>query len=201
MCCRASKMLMTRSPLASVGRGHLCGLIEKCLSAIYRRDEPAEKRGRNGSAPFLLPDRCAGSVSVSVRWITILKYFAEIQMPKRFAVDEERATLLLAHMAKRAAETVRLSGVAHELGMSPSTAQRALRSRGLDFRTALVRIRLQQAERLLHLEPDLKVEAVSRSVGWKSRKSLYAALRRISGQRMAEFRAGIDGQRMLEPSR
>ena len=52
-------------------------------------------------------------------------------------------------------------------------------------------LRLNRAQELLRQEPDIKIEVLSLCLGWKSRKSLYAAVRRVSGRTLTEWRAGV----------
>lgn len=111
----------------------------------------------------------------------------------RQSLHDYRTTVILDHMTARLAEPLSLHGVAHDLGMSASTAQRALRVQGVEFRFALAKIRVTCAEELLRRDPDLKVEALSLCVGWKSRKSLYDAVRRVTGRSLVEWRAGVRG--------
>ena len=111
-------------------------------------------------------------------------------MANQLAVDQ-RIKKILAHMAERHSEPLTLNAIAYALGMSPSTAQRTLKTQGIKFRHALVELRLDRAQELLRREPDIKAEVLSLSVGWKSRKSLYSAVRRLSGRRLAEWRASV----------
>ena len=109
-------------------------------------------------------------------------------MADRAALDAQRAERILAQIAERRFERLTLSVVAREIGMSTSTAQRALRSQGLDFRRAVALVRLEHAGYLLARDPGIKIEAVAREVGWKSRTSLYLAIRHHFVGGMAEWR-------------
>jgi len=84
-----------------------------------------------------------------------------------------------------------LREVARDLGISVSTGQRSLRRAGLSFRSVLCLARLAAAEDLFFQEPDLKVEAVSLSAGWQSRRSLYLAVSKHCGCGLAEWRTTV----------
>lgn len=84
-----------------------------------------------------------------------------------------------------------LGALAGGLGLSISTTQRVLRKEQLDFRTVVSMMRLVSAERLLRKEPTLKVEALGLLAGWRSRKSLYAAVKRVRGCSLAQWRARV----------
>ena len=112
----------------------------------------------------------------------------------QISLSERRLTRILDWIAANASNTVTLRDACVELGMSPSTAQRALRAAGLDFRNAVSLSRLENAERLLRQEPTLKVEALSLSAGWRSRRSLYVNVQRTRGCSVAEWRQQILNQ-------
>ncbi len=104
----------------------------------------------------------------------------------------ERARLLVSSIAGRPTDSLQsVRALGRSVGMSPATVQRALKSVGVTFRDVVRIVRLAQAAELLRSEPAIKVEALSRSVGWRSRRSLYQAVRRSSGLSLADWKQEV----------
>lgn len=89
----------------------------------------------------------------------------------------------------RIEQPILLRLASRDLGMSPSTIQRTLRTGlGVGFHSALRRRRVELALKLLAENQDLKIEAVARSVGWKSRRTLYSAVQSVTGATLSQHR-------------
>jgi transcriptional regulator GlxA family with amidase domain len=93
---------------------------------------------------------------------------------------DSRAARINAFVAENCTQHISLRAVSRALGLSCSSVQRALRDEGMKFRTAVALARLERAGDLVRQDPTMKIEAISLSVGWKSRRSLYQAIRQHS---------------------
>lgn len=100
-----------------------------------------------------------------------------------------RGVMLRDYLAAHALEPLTLRQVSRSLGMSESTVQRALRANiGVGFHATLACVRVELALSMLLEDPDVKIEALALAVGWRSKKSLYAAVRRVTGRSLQELR-------------
>jgi transcriptional regulator GlxA family with amidase domain len=101
-----------------------------------------------------------------------------------------RASRIICLLNARLTEQVELRDLAKELGVSVSTAGRLLRvDRGVHFLEIRTAMRVEAAIALIREDPWMKVDAVAWSVGWRSRRTLYMAVKRVTGRHLAEFRS------------
>ena len=111
-----------------------------------------------------------------------VRYYLQADRVRQI-INEVRATAL--------SPSLSFSAVARNLGISVSTGQRSLKSAQLSFRQILCLARLAAAEELLLREPASKVEVISLSVGWRSKRSLYLAVWRNYGCCLSEWRRNV----------
>jgi methylphosphotriester-DNA--protein-cysteine methyltransferase len=103
--------------------------------------------------------------------------------------DSRRANLLRDFIASHVSEIVTLQSVSRELGLSHSTIRRALRDAwGIRFHALVERSRVERVLSVLAEEPELKDSALANAAGWRSRTSLYAAVRRVTGSSLRDLR-------------
>ncbi len=103
---------------------------------------------------------------------------------KRLLADAERV------IRERYAEFgLALSEIAEEAGCSPRQLQRVFRELAdTDFRSYLLRVRMEQAHRLLNREKDsLTVRAAARAVGYKEASGLLQQFKRFYGYNPSEI--------------
>jgi AraC-like DNA-binding protein len=99
-----------------------------------------------------------------------------------------------ARLQHDAAARERIATLARSLGYSTTVMQRRFAwETGESVVACRTRIRTMNAIRLLRCT-DLKVEVVSREVGWRSKKDLYRAFERLIGQSPAAVRGLPDQQ-------
>jgi AraC-like DNA-binding protein len=80
-----------------------------------------------------------------------------------------------------------LSLAARQLGTSPRTLQRVLRSVGTSFRAELARVRIERARlRLIH--DDVALTAIAFDLGYASLQSFDRQFRRLMGETPSGFR-------------
>lgn len=105
------------------------------------------------------------------------------------AETNAKVDVLMGYLAQNIEQRLTLSRASRDLGMSASTIQRLLKARdGRSFIQSLSLLRLERIMQLLVLEPDLKAEALALLVGWRSRKSLYVSIYRLTGGSLAGIR-------------
>jgi len=102
-----------------------------------------------------------------------------------------RVEQILDWISVNVSRQITLAELGAALRMSTSTAQRALRSVQLDFRRAVSDTRLSKAAKMLREAPDEKAEVLSLAAGWKSRKGLYAVVRRTHRCSLAKWRVDV----------
>jgi AraC-like DNA-binding protein len=100
------------------------------------------------------------------------------------------ARLVREYLQSHCAEDVTVHAVGRAFGLSESSLRRRLKQEaGLRFHAVLDQVRVEKLLTALSAEPDLKVEALAVGVGWRSRTTLYAAVRRVTGRHLDELRA------------
>jgi AraC-like DNA-binding protein len=112
-------------------------------------------------------------------------------MSEEFESQDRKVEQILSFISSQSEISMTAQAISAKLGMSMSTMQRALRTARLSCRTVLSVKRLAVAERLLREDPKEKVEVLSLSAGWKSRKSLYTAVLRFRGCRLEQWREQV----------
>ncbi len=111
--------------------------------------------------------------------------------------DERRISRIMNFLAAHVSEQLTLQRVGRECGLSASTVQRLLQDKyGVGFRETLEQIRIAKLLSTLKTDEELKDEALLFATGWRSRTTLYAATRRVTGHSLRELRenpSAIDG--------
>lgn len=111
-------------------------------------------------------------------------------------VGEQRGLIaeLTDYVARHYAEPLSLSAFATAKGYSlPYLSARFKREVGMGFREYLVRVRIEQACRLL-ANTDKKVLEIASDVGYSDANFFYNAFRRITGQAPRDFRRAVREQ-------
>jgi transcriptional regulator GlxA family with amidase domain len=81
-----------------------------------------------------------------------------------------------------------LADIAEDVGCSPRQLQRVFRElAGEDFRSALLRVRMERAHRLLSRKHNLTVRAAARAVGYRQASGLRQAFLRFYGYNPSEI--------------
>lgn len=85
-----------------------------------------------------------------------------------------------------------LSSVAKAMGVSESSIQRVLhQGTGARFNDYLRCARVRRALDLIMTDPWAKVDYVTIAVGWRSRKTLYQSVRKVTGASLSSLRADL----------
>lgn len=85
-----------------------------------------------------------------------------------------------------------LSSVAKAMGVSESSIQRVLQQdKGVRFKDYLRCARVRRALDLIMTDPWAKVDYLTIAVGWRSRKTLYQSVRKITGASLSSLRADL----------
>lgn len=107
---------------------------------------------------------------------------------------EQRRKALLANALRAIRERyaefdLSLADIAQDVGTSPRQLQRVFRElAGTDFRSALLRVRMEQAHRLLsRKQHNLTVRATARAVGYRQASGLRQAFLRFYGYNPSEI--------------
>jgi AraC-like DNA-binding protein len=96
---------------------------------------------------------------------------------------------VLSYVSMRIGERLTLGTTARAVHMSASTVQRRIRREtGRGFRDSVNHLQVDLALAMFREDPEIKVEAVALSVGFASRKSLYSAVRRVTGRSLMDWR-------------
>jgi len=98
---------------------------------------------------------------------------------------------------RNATDRPRLDQLAHEFNVTPARLQRDFRDvYGMSIRAYIERVRLAAAVREL---PQGKVEAIAIAAGYRSRKTFYQALARLTGLTPTDYRRlSADDQRQVQ---
>jgi len=115
------------------------------------------------------------------------------------AITQELHATHGASLAEQAAALMRtqdgrisIDSTARSLGAHPATLRRAFqREFGMTAREFLTRLRVERAEALLYIERDAKVEPIAMAVGWRTKRGLYRAFRRVRGNTPGGARENI----------
>ena len=104
------------------------------------------------------------------------------------------AALIRAHLES----PLRIGEIATEVGAHPSSIRRAVqREYHMSVRAYSCQLRVEYAESLLRAAPPAdKIEPVALAVGWRSRKNLYRAVRKIRGCTPGELRRASRADRV-----
>lgn len=104
-------------------------------------------------------------------------------------VDLQRAEAVRQFVEATLPDRITIRRVARGVGLSESTIQRALRrARGPAFHELVDRCRFDRIQLALGSTPYIKDEALALEAGWRSRTSLYALVRRVSGRSLHSMR-------------
>jgi AraC-like DNA-binding protein len=88
------------------------------------------------------------------------------------------AAIIIANLAK----PLRVGDIAIAVGAHEASVRRAFRREfHMSLREYILQIRVERAECLLRETPESKVEPVALEVGWRSRKDLYRAVKKVRG--------------------
>jgi methylphosphotriester-DNA--protein-cysteine methyltransferase len=103
-----------------------------------------------------------------------------------------RASLLSGFVSAHLCESLTLRRVGRALGLGDSTIRRALLACcGLRFHEFVDRVRVSHVAATLLSQPDIKDDALALAAGWRSRTSLHAAVRRVTGHSLRELRVAV----------
>jgi AraC-like DNA-binding protein len=95
---------------------------------------------------------------------------------------EDLALRVAAVITANLERPLRVGEIASKVGAHPATVRRAFdRKFGMSLREFHLRARVERAELLLGSTPRPKVEPVALELGWRGKKDLYRAIRRIRG--------------------
>ena len=96
------------------------------------------------------------------------------------------------YLCAHCSEDVSADAVGRAFGLSESSLRRKLKQEsGLRFQELRDQVRVERVQAVLSAEPDLKVEALTIAVGWRSRTTLYATVRRVTGLSLDELREHV----------
>ena len=101
----------------------------------------------------------------------------------------DKTAAVLSYIAAHSHEHMTVGRAARDLGLSASSVRRIVKQMGVSgFHRVLEACRVFNALTMLDSDATLKTEALCRCVGWKSRRNLYAAVRRICGHHLRDMR-------------
>jgi AraC-like DNA-binding protein len=112
---------------------------------------------------------------IFVDWVD--RFCLELSRTHRENLAQRAAAIIRAHLE----HPLRIDEIAAEVAAHPSSIRRAFqREYHMSLRDYRRQVRVEYAESLLRFEA-AKIEPVALAVGWRSRKDLYLAVRRIRG--------------------
>jgi methylphosphotriester-DNA--protein-cysteine methyltransferase len=96
-------------------------------------------------------------------------------------VDRDRAVALRSFLVQADRNTT-IYAASRTLGLSDSAIRRALRTTwNVSFHDLVDQVRLDRLVAALECDPTVKVLTLTSIGGWRSRTSMYAAIRRVTG--------------------
>ena len=88
--------------------------------------------------------------------------------------------------------TKSVDDISHELGFWYPTLQDYIhQTTGEDFRTWRVRLRIQEAERIISSDPDISISQVVAMAGFNDRAFFYRSFQKTTGRSVKEFRTSL----------
>ncbi|MBQ6081336.1 MAG: helix-turn-helix domain-containing protein [Bacteroidales bacterium] len=88
--------------------------------------------------------------------------------------------------------TKAVDDISHELGFWDPTLQDYIRqTTGEDFRSWRIRLRIQEAERIISSDPNIPISQVVAMAGFNDRAFFYRSFQKITGRSVKEFRESL----------
>lgn len=116
-----------------------------------------------------------------------LRFAVSLFEPPESAHSESAGTRLQREIESQYLRRVTVASLARAVGLKPRSADRQFRrEQGESIHAYLTRIRVRRAVALI--QAGEKAEAIAKAVGYGSRKDLYRAVQKLTGQRVCELR-------------